>query len=587
MSCTNIQKPTLFHILLADIVEMCGGSRKLIKILNQLGAVASTDTHDRFVTCVSEHQRERSVWDSLSQNVFSIASVDNFDMLQSHAAVYCGDQQRSYHGTTIQLVQPDPSSTLEPQSVPTHHQTQCHTGDTQWKRKLSHSPANSPHKHGKVGPKRPRTVATRNLTQKMTQVHESASITVNNKVTLERFLEQPDERKEREDLESKIFSYMFARHNLPSRLVLKDFKTLYAENKCRNTTPSHIHFMELLDEHPDSAETMRHVAEILLENCSSIYQNGYVVLVGDGKTYDHLMKIKCLYGKELKNLLIFPGDWHTLVNFQEVLMKVYCPAGLKELAIASGYRGETLTSLGKCSNFKRTHAFLIQVWQAMYRSMVASFCQQHEAMQATAMDLRALTLDTDVLTVIQPITSNSADTFNQYIQRECNKDDTFKFWYRFLFEDCFSYVALYIAIRCQNWKLRLSSLKMMASLFAAFDRKTYQQILLHHLADIQTFPSCVMQSFQGGAFTVNILGRKGHAVALDEAHEMCINKDMKDAVVHPSKAYLQKTSLFLRFRITAYKNMLNQIFPATTNIEAQKYSGIYSDNPELKKMRKI
>ena len=41
-------------------------------------------------------------------------------------------------------------------------------------------------------------------------------------------------------------------------------------------------------------------------------------------------------------------------------------------------------------------------------------------------------------------------------------------------------------------------------------------------------------------FVCHIRGTKMCAVALDEAHEMLINKDIKTTVVRPSKNYLNK-----------------------------------------------
>ena len=79
-----------------------------------------------------------------------------------------------------------------------------------------------------------------------------------------------------------------------------------------------------------------------------------VLLEGNQATYERLQCIKAEYGNDLAWMYPFPGDWHFLKNFQEVLLKIYFDAGLSELAKASGYQ-----SIG--SNFKRTHKFLLRI----------------------------------------------------------------------------------------------------------------------------------------------------------------------------------------------------------------------------------
>lgn len=99
---------------------------------------------------------------------------------------------------------------------------------------------------------------------------------------------------------------------------------------------------------------MAEVSELVLEKLVSESQK-WVILVGDGKSYEHLKSIKKLYGSTFENLLVFPGDWHILKNFQPVIMKAYFHAGLQQIAKQAGYKAETLASLENCSHFKRTH----------------------------------------------------------------------------------------------------------------------------------------------------------------------------------------------------------------------------------------
>ena len=131
-----------------------------------------------------------------------------------------------------------------------------------------------------------------------------------------------------------------------------------------------------------------------------------------------------------------------------------------------------------------------------------------------------------------------------------------------MFNDCFCYVTLFLSIRTSNWELRMSSLKCMVPLFSAYDRPCYQRLLPTHIADLQKYPDEVVDCLQAGGFTVKLQGQIGHAIALDECHEMCINRDLKMAVVRPSTAYLKKMTYFFSYRIKAQKQFTSQLFPS-------------------------
>ena len=86
-----------------------GGTTELVTVLNRFGVVASADTHGRFLQDLSA-DRKVMLHCNLTQNAFCIVSIDNIDLLQSHAQVYATDSHRSYHGTSIQCVEPMPTT---------------------------------------------------------------------------------------------------------------------------------------------------------------------------------------------------------------------------------------------------------------------------------------------------------------------------------------------------------------------------------------------------------------------------------------------------------------------------------------------
>ena len=125
--------------------------------------------------------------------------------------------------------------------------------------------------------------------------------------------------------------------------------------------------------------------------------------------------------------------------------------------------------------------------------------------------------------------------FIAFVEDLARRDDTWKFWYGFVFHDSLVYVGLYLAIRGGTWSLRMASLKEMCPLFTAFDRVNYLKILPQHFAEILCLPENIRHCLEKGGVVCNVRGTKMHAVALDKAHEMLVNKDIKISVVRPSR----------------------------------------------------
>ena len=132
-------------------------------------------------------------------------------------------------------------------------------------------------------------------------------------------------------------------------------------------------------------------------------------------------------------------------------------------------------------------------------------------------------------------------SFKDFVPKGRNR----RFWSNFVLKDCFSYICLFLAIQTSSWDLRMLALKSMSCLFSAYDRPSYSKILPNHLADIQSYPTDLLGCLRAGGFTVKFTG---HAVALDEAHEMGINRDMK--MKRPTQTYIKKMTHFFSYRIT-------------------------------------
>ena len=365
-----------------------------------------------------------------------------------------------------------------------------------------------------------------------------------------------------------IFTYMMSKFSakLVNENSMPGIKVFLSKQTPQQIEQSEYMYIDIINENADSRETMENVLERLYAIMGLNSHLKYLVVVGDGKTYDHLIKLKTEYGDSLNWLLPFPGDWHTMKNFAYVLIKTYGPCGLNDL-LKIFHKGSTANSilLGKC--WDKTHDFLLQVFEALFRYQLEMYMEYRKNDQHNDSEFYAQSFINVITSKLIPLLKSKPENINDQLIETLNKyqsiidnsyndfmafiddlskvNENFKFWSDFIHKDCFVYVSLYLAIRSGNWSLRNYCMYKISNLFQVSDSKYYFRLLPRHLADMLNFPPHILDYFKNGGFNSNITGTQWSSIALDEMHEMTINKDIKIAFTTPSITNVRIKLLYL------------------------------------------
>jgi len=250
----------------------------------------------------------------------------------------------------------------------------------------------------------------------------------------------------------------------------------------------------------------------------------HLVVVGDGKTYDYLLKLKDEDPIEMAWLLPFPGDWHTLKNYSLALLKIYGPAGLHDL-ISILHMGRTEKCVLNSTDFEKTFAFIVQSWEAMYRVEISLFLDSLERgsdegaaaafsknnfLKEVAVKMKKwenikepAELYIEAFQSLSGILDGLYDEFNRFSTKLCESNENFRFWHNYIHTDCMAYICLYLAGRSGDWELRNHALKLMMPLFHVVNSTFYYRLLPRHIYDLQQFPDYIMASLRAGGFVMS------------------------------------------------------------------------------------
>ena len=415
-------------------------------------------------------------------------------------------------------------------------------------------------------------------------------------ITIDLFQPSVTELESLSTLSKDIFLYTLERLTIKTQSLdvpLPNLKCKFAFEDLQPCEKSKFAYLDVYDLKADCVETTKIVLDDLYRTFKISTKLNHLVVAGDIKTFEYIMKVKSECKHSMDWVIPYPGDWHVLFNYQDVLFKVFWDAGLKIIAKCTSL--STLITTGK---FKKTHKFMLQAYEALYMYQIDCFL--------TELDKTGLETDDeimsqkDIIGVLEKIVkkldgannnfSNVSDfissqeeiksklipslwdKFEIWCTDKSARYETFAFWNRFIKKDVFAYIQLYLAIRSRNWDWRQAAIKHIATLMHAFDRHNYARWLLVHLGQMFALPSYVLDHFRKGGFSSSITGKSFSCIPFDEGHETLINKDTKKIIVKSTPDSIGRIASTLPYQAKLINNYESNLKGLKCNLEQRDFA---------------
>ena len=142
---------------------------------------------------------------------------------------------------------------------------------------------------------------------------------------------------------TQAFTYFLIKNGLPSTsretfLSLQEFVSI----SLSLPTPEvgQVKYIQVLDEISDNKDTILHVISDIYDRYMVENGHKFVVLIADAKVYEVIKLLKFEYKPDLNWLVVFPGDWLFLKNYQLCLMKPFLEAGFENSSDESDSKSE-------------------------------------------------------------------------------------------------------------------------------------------------------------------------------------------------------------------------------------------------------